>query len=616
MLRVQARSATTPRRTSRMPLKLATALLVCIATAFISLTAGSHAYKFRALRGQTRPHSELANLSDVGGCVSVLSNVVQGTNKGHICAYLHTLLPSKLRFPEPHEAVVQQTFQLEAGIFVPICMIVKKALFRAHRTKAVKIHNTTIDDEVGVPSLRAIGDELLLTVWFTQKRKKNPVQVVMQATDLSSYTEELSRLPEIKLPRNLLPEHFWPAGDFIQHQGLAFAATHQHYYGVGIFRGAHINTLQKLNTTGFENFGGENLGSLFEHDKRLYLSGRVNIRRHIHGMSGHGYRYVGIYRVHLGGQSAKGELIVQHSDDMKCCESCGGCIEDMDFGRCTVDADAWWACSPRPPNATGLVLHRWSVTHPRKPCVGVATHDSISCAHFRSYVECIHKCRAANEIYQTAVSTLHGSLVAIYGSRADNSVYLCHLSQYSLKYSCSDTPFFHSNFSASHPLFSSLVGTKRYIVVAEPVRRELRKVDEDPLIVMKFWEREKFCFLRGRRSIQDIHVTVRSETRLFGIVFEIGEELEEKNLASACASNRSAVTLYMVEPDGVHTIQRKFDRFTRSGTCHHFFVLPTKCLNACHLKVQFVGVNLLGITSVHTLSPISIAEDPGALLRE
>jgi len=364
---------------------------------------------------------------------------------------------------------------------------------------------------------------LSAVLWLNLASSSLPVEILLEEQDLVDGGSVDPPKIITELSKEMLPDHLWPSGHFLYTTSGNYAVAHQGEYGVGIFKEKEGN-FTKLNSFGFTDAGGENIGSLFRYNDELYASVRVNLRYHFRSQGGHGYRYPGVYHISVTNNSveevANASLIVQHTDDAQCCAECGGCFEDKEFtNNCEVNSDTWWDCLSRPKN---MKARDWSLTK-NWDCQKNASQQlgDLPC-EFSAYYLCVHKCRAHGERYHSAVSKIGGGLFGLLSNRLDNSVTACRLGAKSLKFFCFDDPLvFLKNSKPTHPVMSSLVETQNQFTLLEMVTTDMKKPDPSkPNTVAHSWNRENFCSLVQQNPSfpGSVTVSIRFKGHLF-VVF-------------------------------------------------------------------------------------------------
>ncbi len=543
-------------------------------------------------------------------------NFITGSHQEDACQYLHRLFPSKHRIPKP-TAAEMHTPLLLPDVLMPLCFLsfpnvgTSNSRYTFGNSSQTGIYyNPTPDKRAfSTPSLHSKdGKSLSAVLWLQMESSKPSVEIKIEEEELNAGWGGDQAEPNKYLSKEMLSRHLWPSGDFIYTNNGDFAVTHQGSYDVGVFK-REGDTYTKINTSGFKDAGGENIGSLFQFNDKIYASVRVNLRYHLRSDGGHGYRYAGVYHVSLENVSrteatSHGSLVVQHANDAECCAACGGCAEDKLFARtCKVDSDAWWDCLSVPSNT---VARTWSLTKQMDCQLKASLQLTDIPCDFSAYYICVHKCRARSEVYHSAVSNIAGGLFGLISFRDDNSVRACRLGAQSMTFFCFDTPVrFLKNSLPSHPIMSKIVETRNKFTFLETVTTDYHKPDPSkPTAIAHSWERENFCSLTQENPSLPGSVTVR--IRLEGtlhIVFSPVSSLL-KSCRYTCLSLDTSVAIGITYR-GRAMRKIKSNKVVQYATgnagvclCSKGFVLDDKCkTKICDAQISLNTVKIHGIYS-------------------
>lgn len=549
---------------------------------------------------------------------------LHGKRSNIACAYLSRLFPSKRRIPVPTLEELH-LYRPRYNEFMPLCFLTipgagtrnVQYIFEESAKTGIHYDSTEGRRAYATPSLSYMNRTTMVVLLWLKRQFGDSAKLLLHEHDLVDGNSLHLPVNSI-LSSEMLSEHHWPSGHFLNSSRGYYAAVHQNTYGIGVFQ-TRKGTFHRMETTGFDDAGGENIGSLFEHQGELYLSVRVNLRYHLRSMGGHGWRNPGIYKLIFDdgntsfsnsiprtsdGSKVHGSLSVQHSDDIQCCVACGGCFEDKNFGnRCSVNADEWWSCLARPPNASE---RGWSLRKNRK-CQRTAMRDiSPAGCDFSTYYECVHDCRSRGEKYHSAVSNIGGGLIGLIGTRVDNSLSFCRLGNKSLKFFCSQRPLlFSTNSKPTHPVMSAIVETRNKLTFLEMVTVDrFAQEPSKPITIAHSWQRNRFCLLSQKDPSLAGSVTVRVATR--GAISVVFTSLSaESTCAQTCGAERTKQNIEMVidgSRKNMSATSTEFIDDALSGDqrcmCIKHFVLEDLCIHGCHIKIIIEGVVVHGLVQV------------------
>lgn len=568
-------------------------LLVCLVSSTALFFTGK-------LATAARDSSSSYSRKEVGNCRG-LGIPVHGVHRHHIRKYLASLLPLRTRFQ------IEPKFQpIQIGKSVtPICMISSTAEERNHENVRIAFHKPTnqplyLDEKIryGTVSLLKVGEEIVLTLWPKANDSgpniNPPIQMLLgeEMLDGAAIDVPTSR----PLSKELLSEHMWPSGAFFKTtQGSMIAAVHKKWYNVGIYTGQNWSSLDEVRATGFENAGGENIGSIFEQSGDMFVAARVVLPQHLHSMSGHGHRQAGVFKLTARASNGAahdfhGELVMQYGSDEVCCRNCGGCADELKFQKCSISADKWWNCKKPPVNATGRKLWAWSMQfskHLETSCLRNATTGD--CDFFMQYYTCVHECRSRNEIYHSAVAEFGGVNFGLVSLRNTNEVLLCPVDSTVSSYFCLEQAMLKLDESRqSHPFMSSLATTEHKILVAGVSHdSELRRNDKLEQIVVHSWQRDFFC--KASQSTTSTFATVQARVALASRIVEI---LYTPLLQSmTCYGSQIKIAF---SPRQLVTCKPNA-RTGSHDTCSCYIKVPRKCLTVCKFAIQFDRAHVFGL---------------------
>ena len=527
-------------------------------------------------------------------------------------------------------ASILQTSALPANKLMPLCLVDTStadgeledgnSVFMFQKSSTTELqYNFKGRRTFTTPSLSLKSmSELSVNLFVGPQKADTPPPA--EATFRESDLVDGSRL-ELSITRNfssaMVPRHLWPAGHIQKTTIGRFAAVHQNNYGVGIFMEVD-GDFKRLNTSGFVNSGGENMGTVFEHRGNLYVAVRVNLR-YIRSMGGHGWRYPGIYRLDFDQKTefsseklpqVHGTLVVQETDDESCCIECGGCTEDKHFSSsCIVNSQEWWDCQDCSGEVGEQNLIQCSLR--RKPyCYHNASYSLSNVTHegcsFASYLDCVHKCRQKNELYHSAVTTVsEHRLMGMVSNRTSDSVSLCLLDNDSLRYFCYEKPLLNLTMvQHTHPVMSGLIESGERFVVLEAVTKDLRPFNEikDPTVptsIAHSWERHSFCSLvqRDTRFSAEGFVKLEGQSSRFSLMFSPLNT--STNCDKFCREATWALNLTIHESGLSINRDTRINMHHPSCTCTHQFDLQRNCLHGCRIRIRFEGIQIRGLWWSH-----------------
>ena len=568
-------------------------LLACLVSSTAFVLTGK-------LATSVRDSSSSCSSEELGNCRG-LWIPIHGIYRHHICKYLASLLPLRTRFQiEPKF----QPIQIGKSI-TPICMISSTAEQRNHENVQIAFYKPTnqplyLDEKIryGTISLLEVGEGLVLTLWPKANDSGTnidpPIQILLREEMLNGVAIDVPT--SRSLSKELLSEHMWPSGAFFKTaQGSMIAAVHKKWYNVGIYTGQNWSSLDEARVTGFENAGGENIGSIFEQSGDVFVAARVVLPQHLHSMSGHGHRQAGVFKLNAcmsngAAHGFHGELVMQYGSDEVCCRNCGGCADELKFQKCSISADKWWNCKKPPEDATGRKLWAWSIQfskHLETSCLRNATTGD--CDSFIQYYTCVHECRSRNEIYHSAVAEFGGVNFGLVSLRNTNEVLFCPVDSTVSSYFCLEQVMLKLDESRqSHPYMSSLATTEHKILVAGVSHdSDSRRNDKLQQIVVHSWQRDLFC--KASQSTTSIFATVQVRVALASRIMEI---LYTPLLQSmACSSSQIKIAF-----SPRHSVTCKPNARTGSyDTCSCYVKVSRKCLTVCKFVIRFYRAHIVGL---------------------
>jgi len=533
-----------------------------------------------------------------------LKGVVVGKFKTNIYQYLSSLFPRHTRLSAPDKEDFLP-LKVKPADIIPPCLLslsgtnIQHDFLKPREKPIIWKHDSAgaVSIRVGAVSIRKTRDRSFVLTLYPENGKADISEIRFDGNIFDTLSNFSIDHVESLSPM-LLPDHLWPSGSILeQEKNVVVAAMHQGWYKVGIFKGSNSSNLEKIDTSGFDGLGGENIGSLFEHKDKLFLAGRHNIRRHIHALSGIGYRQAGIYelipsRDKNGTTHIFGRLVSQHSNDRLCCEKCGGCLEDKNFSEVKIDADSWWSCHQMP---AGLSEEgKWSESvWKMKP------HESIRCADnatsgprskvFLDYLTCVQKCRDKNEAYHSAVTNLHGTLTSLVSYRNNTSAYLCRVGGRSLRHFCHQQPLIFLNaVRRTHPVMSSLQHDDKYFFVAGP---STALNSGSRTAIFYSWQKHQFCSSTQKDIKKEsvLNMSVQMESDVLHVIFSPhSNKCEERNDFD--------LSLFVgTETSSKQTFPKSFHNLYNKSLCGCFFRVPFSCTQGCDLALSFRNATIRGI---------------------
>ena len=570
-----------------------------------------------------KPPQHIATADKTGGQLPItkdLCGFLKGRAKQISCSHLISVSPSLRHRELAHTFGSTASRVILNGTFVtPSCIAASGNMYNAMFSFETSTKNNIHYDEgkqiraLATPSLTAKDHETLSAVlWFGLKRGLGtPAELTIKDWELvdgnTIAPTQVSRIDEV-----MLPHHLWPSGHFLNTSFGNFAAVHQGNYGIGIFKESHGKYV-KLDSTGFDDAGGENIGSLFEYEENLYLAARVNLKYHLRSMSGHGWRYPGIYKLVFSQQfdstlpSVHGLLVAQNTNDELCCEACGGCIEEKAFSdTCDVDSDKWWHCLQKPAEMTSkLDAIQWSLRG-NATCPLLATSEANTSCDFAQYYGCVQRCRSEFEKYHAAVSNIDGALIGLVGARRHNEQYFCHLGSRSLNYMCLETPMLtlKDGSRSTHPVMTSLVATNRKLTFLEMVNTEVQNNDHTiPSAIAHSWDRSRFCSASQQDVSRVGHFTIHVATpHNIGVFFK---PTSCDGRDSACLDGCQGYLQPWLSDVGselrpiseLNDTKRHLTGHpeTHGDLCLSYFRFAGSCTSSCEIILEFRAIKIYGL---------------------
>ena len=531
-----------------------------------------------------------------------LDDIIVGIHRKTLLVYLSSLFPKKERFV-PHQKKDWSAAHIGKNSVAPPCFLsiggtnIRYEFFNPREKPILWKY------EIGATSIRKNDDMTFALTLYPKSGTANISEVVL---DYSIFRDNASHVIDHveSLSPQLLPEHLWPSGSILNSdRNTVVAAMHQWWYRVGIFEGPNTRNLRKVKTTGFDGSGGENIGTLFEHREKLFLSVRYNIRKHIHGLSGIGYRQAGIYEVVPSNQDGPdksyfGRLITQHSDDQFCCKQCGGCIEDQSFVGCQVDADTWSGCHRTPADlrGKGQLLWKHTVRHQTQieslMCASNATSGRAS-QKFLDYMKCVYACREMSQSYHSAVTKTYDTLTSVVSFTRKNSIFLCRVGENSMRHLCHEQPMMHLNSCRDgHPVMTGLEYNGEHFFMAGTASNA---DDYDPKgVLLLSWDHQEFCMAtqRDKNEAATFNSTIRLEGAILAILFRPDSascgESSNFELGLSVGTNTGPQEVPLFEVRDVLSFNKTL--------CGATFHVPFDCVQGCDIVIRFKHLSIHGIS--------------------
>ena len=531
---------------------------------------------------------------------SGLQSLIVGENKEELCSYFSRLFPSRKRM-QPSTRV--STALIRKGVLTPACILSMDGLVSGTDVRFAPSNQTPMsyklfDKKKQLLQIMSVSfrkkneTSFIATLWPKSNSDVGIPEVIVHEKDFETTTTFTPRTLRY-LSKQLYSEHLASAGSVLPGETKVSVIAHQDYYKVALFEGNTLSNMTKAITNGFKDIGGENIGNLFEHRGRLYLSARVNIRRIPHAMDGHGWREAGIFEIKQQNDSVYGKLVMQYAHDNKCSVRCDGCIEEKKFPKCIISAKEWWGCRRRPPGFTGTKLFWWSLKNQfdHMGCAKHAVHGE--CSAFLQYYKCMHGCREAYEIYQNSVSKIDNVLQGLVADRKQNILSFCNIDPSNLRYHCISEPLMHMNTCAhdTHPVMSSLEENKRKLVFMElcGLGDQHKKF---PTAIFHSWHRHNFCFFQAQdRSLgAQVQFSIKySSPSPIAIIFRF----QNSTNCSQLQGDSTSIHLYSGHIEFHSTVRTEV--YPGTELCMQLFLLPHKCRTHCNLLVKFSSILFYGI---------------------
>ncbi len=540
---------------------------------------------------------------------SLECDFVTGNRTAEVCAHLTRLLPSKSRARMAKDSNINRRNQLslDSGVTFPICFAAdpeesfsNARIFFASSSQKELFYGPTKGQAVS--SLSPLSaSSVSISLWFFQGVEL-PAELEVTETDLESNLSTIAPLARSRFDKETQAEQLWSAGHLLNSSQGYFLAAHQGYYHIAIFK--HVNgTFVKLKTSGFEDVGGENIGSLFEHGGNIYLSARLNLRYHLRSFGGHGWRYPGIYRLDFKSKGIElsevhGTLVSQTTDDADCCDMCGGSVEAKHFAHsCEVLSDSWWGCLDQPDDASAFA---WSLTGDDQ-CVERSSRAKFGECEFPKYYKCVHICRNESEKYHSSVVSHGGLLLGLMSERKGDTVLLCHLHESTFEYRCFRDPISHlQRVMPTHPMMSGIVGTDKYLIMTECVTEDSKDVELDSgtaKAIVHFWKRDNFCSIGQSIVSSPGYAIVRLKVESsFAILYSAG--------ADQCHHAKVTLGVKILGSYGprdlpqVSSLTHQMDEGQDANTCWMYFDPDDDCGSGCKLEIKFSNVHITGLVAV------------------
>jgi hypothetical protein len=199
-----------------------------------------------------------------------------------------------------------------------------------------------------------------------------------------------------------------PSAAFLPSHELAVGNAGWNDYDVVLYKQNNKNYTNENMASPFR-IGGENIGSLFEWNKNVYLSARLNVPYVPLDVTGHGYRSIGLWKVDASESTS--ELVDWVAPDA-CITPCLDQMHHSCDGILTINASAVLSCLP---TMTSGFIHE----KPYGDCFRgsfATTSDACMQRKQEKFIEgllCAHRCRVDNQLYQPSVSPVDDLLYGV-----------------------------------------------------------------------------------------------------------------------------------------------------------------------------------------------------------
>lgn len=304
--------------------------------------------------------------------------------------------------------------------------------------------------------------------------------------------------------------YLWTSGAFLNHdprQKYQVALFTSGMYSVQVNLVAEKSACA-LDTKGFLEVGGENIGSLFEIAGTLFASVRVTIPYNLHSIQGHGFRQSGVYRVQMQcpttqwncSCTARGDLVDVFMLEDECLSQCAAFLpQQVHLPRVNLDSSQAYHCEESKHRKPG-----WSRSLDKtvfRDCLLKNSANRRFVPVLSDMIRCSTSCRQTHQVYQGGAFTIFQRLYASFAYMyKKNGVYLCHGNIENLRIRCFHEPMYYAKSKPMHPLPSNIVLTKTSIIAASSCSHEVVCCT----LATYVWGRDKFCSLASLRNASQI----------------------------------------------------------------------------------------------------------------